>query len=251
MDPETQVAETMDAPAAGAGENLNPQDPGTGGEPAGAPGGAPDSGAADPRARGSENAIPHWRVKEMLAAREREWSQKHSALEQRLKQYDDYQSRMQQAQLAYLRQTGALPEEKPSYVPEEKFNQSLQEMREQFRTEMEDRAMAEQARSEWREIAAKYPHYAGIPGFRDSIFAAWVKQPFRPMDDIATEVVNKWDGLSDHFAKRAAEAQKALEEKNKGAPKVGKSGAGAGAPARTSSEKRESVGDRIKNQLNR
>lgn len=249
MGVETNGAENQDALSAGAEGNEGSQDPGSGEQPE-TPGGAPDSGA-DPRTRGSgsENAIPHWRVKEMLAAREREWSQKHSALEQKLKQYDDYQSRMQQAQLAYLRQTGALPEEKPSYVPQEVFQQSLQETEQRIRAEMEDRALAEQARSEWREIAAQYGHYAKRRGFRDAVFSDWVRQPHRPMADIAAEVAKDWDGLGEHFAARAAEAQRALEEKNQKAPKSAPGGRGAGAPSRTGSEKRESVGDKIRNKL--
>jgi hypothetical protein len=188
-------------------------------------------------------------VKEMLAAKEREYATQRSALEQRLKSYDDHTSRMQQAQIAYLRQIGMLPEERPSYVSEQDFNHRLQEQAQQFRTEMEDRAMADQARSEWREVASKYPAYAKVRGFRDAVFADWVRQPFRPMSDIAGEVAKDWDGLGSHFAERAAAAQKAEEEKRAGAPKVVKAGGGAGAPGKTGSEKRMSVADRIHSKL--
>jgi hypothetical protein len=184
-----------------------------------------------PASAPSDNPIPYSRVKQMREQWEAQKSREIAAERDRIKQYEDYfkgtQSKLMQA-------FGLEREKAPTYIDSDRYTQDIQNIQNSFREELERRELKSQALAGWKEVSTKYSDWASVPGFKEAVFNAWGADPSAEMADVGAKVA---DAYEKHYASR--EARKATEyaAKKESAPKVVKSGSGAGSPPRDGSGK--------------
>lgn len=132
----------------------------------------PPADSAGEGRTGSENAIPHYRVKEMIEASERKWQERYSQAE---KQIQSYQNFMREAQQGMLKSFGLWEEKKPTYLSEDQVAERLTSMEQKIRQEIQQQQLRTQYESSWREVASKYGPYTNLPGFQEAVARGWAE----------------------------------------------------------------------------
>jgi hypothetical protein len=168
-----------------------------------------------------DNPIPYSRVKEMIAKRDKELE----AVRAEASQYKEF---LRNSQQGILKAFGLQQEEKPSYIDQKTFEEKYNSLKSEFQQTLEQREMVQQARLGWREVSSKHSGWASWPGFREAVLNQWGSDPSKEMSEVADEIVSS---MEKELAKRQAAATQEYGEKKASAPKVVKSGGGAGSPA--------------------
>lgn len=133
---------------------------------------APPSDEGGEARRGTDNAIPHYRVKEMIQASERKWQERMSQAEQ---QIQSYQSFLREAQQGMLKSFGLWEDKKPTYLSEDQVSERISSLENKIRQEIQQQQLRAQYESGWREVSTKYAPFASLPGFQEAIARGWAE----------------------------------------------------------------------------
>ena len=130
------------------------------------------AGDAGEARQGSENAIPHYRVKEMIEASERKWQERYSQAE---KQIQSYQSFLKEAQQGMLKSFGLWEDKKPTYLSEDQVQERISSLESKIRQEIQQQQLRAQYESGWSAVAQKYAPYTALPGFQEAVARGWAE----------------------------------------------------------------------------
>lgn len=181
------------------------------GEPRRARAPAP-AAAAGPRPPQTENAIPHSRVQEMLAARDAHYQAQFQALVQHLQPKPDDKKRMAQ-QLASIISGEPLPEEQEAERPmtRREFQAAMQGMQQQFGNAITLRQEMDEATRSLDAFKAKHADlFEDNPKLERHLISMWGGLDNVPMAKVCEEYVEALNGFYDARTRRYA-GQKQLD----------------------------------------
>lgn len=227
---EEAVVESVNAPDSQAGDV----------EPTGDAGGAPE-----PR---EENSIPHSRVEEMIAQRvtkaQAEWeAQKLAPIK---KQYDDMQQRFMDAEIARMERLGLIERKQPQNVTQEQIEKMLAERDQKYQEQAAYREYSSRIQMGWETVAGRHPELARLPSYQNAVLAKYAEDPRQRFADVGEEVAKDYEAF---FASKSNALAKQKEKDMRPDRRVMPSGRGAGGGTGSTSDKKKTIAEKIRERL--